>query len=918
MKTTACTRTSAHILVGSIAESAAVEGGSSRARARLRNFKRALAGADRGCATSACLALGLILAIGNPGSAEATSLTYDFGVQGSGTTIVGVPGGENTGITWFSPGFLAAGSILQSVTINVRLDDNPAPSETWASDLNFYVGGLLRIGSDSGWAASVGSADWANGQDSAIGATAIDTKTAGTDWSGDIDLNLATVYLRNAWATATWSGSMTLTYGAAAPTLTWTGADGTSPTQWSTSASVLNWTGGTAYTDGSAVIFDDSVGAGSRTVDISVADVAPASVTFNNTGANTYTLTGTKAITGATKLTKNGNGVLIVSNVNTYNGKTTISAGTLQLGVADALPHGAGKGNVVVDGTLDLNGLSPTLNAVTGTGTVTSSTAGSATLTIGDADTSSTFAGVLQDGSGTVGLTKIGTGTLTLSTMTNTYTGKTIIQAGTLKIGNVNNSDSIQLTNVGVAGPLGMPTGANATIDLWNGVTLLMGSTNPRVNQSTDRTINLADTGPGTVTIKVNDNDTNFTFGAVTATGTGAKLLDLYTGYQGNGDREKMTFNGPISENPGGGPLSLQVTYKTSSGSTSVVNLKEGGTFTGPITLVNGNGVNFAYLTIGGVLTPIFFSNDVTNDFSGSGTLNSGNYAGAISLDTNTILYYNSTAAQTLSGVISGAGSLTKDVAGSTLTLTGNNTYSGATTVKAGVLNIRHNTALGTIAAGTTVASGAALQLQGGITVGSEALALSGTGIAATGALRSISGANIYRGPVTLGGATRINSDADSLTFEVNGITGTNTSLTIGGAGDTTITAPVNLGAASGALTKDGAGLLNIDSGAQTYKTLTTTVGAGTTNVNVALTATGGTNVVANGKLRFGSVSQTLNSLTIGAGSTVTFTSGLASGAFSGGGGKTARLGAATVPEPGTLGLLLVGALGVLARRRRD
>ena len=51
------------------------------------------------------------------------------------------------------------------------------------------------------------------------------------------------------------------------------------------------------------------------------------------------------------------------------------------------------------------------------------------------------------------------------------------------------------------------------------------------------------------------------------------------------------------------------------------------------------------------------------------------------------------------------------------------------------------------------------------------------------------------------------------------------------------------------------------------------------------------------------------------AGSTVTFTSGVAS--FSGG-GKIASLGGnAVVPEPGTLGLLLVGAVGVLNRRRR-
>src|SRR5205814_1031523 len=117
----------------------------------------------------------------------------------------------------------------------------------------------------------------------------------------------------------------------------------------------------------------------------------------------------------------------------------------------------------------------------------------------------------------------------------------------------------------------------------------------------------------------------------------------------------------------------------------------------------------------------------------------------------------------TLSGVIgTTTGTLTKDGAG-TLTLSGVNSYTGATTVSAGVLNIQNNTALGTIAAGTSVTGGAALQLQGGITVGAEALTLNGSGIANDGALRNISGANSYAGDITLGSASRNNSDAGTL-----------------------------------------------------------------------------------------------------------------------------------------------------------
>ena len=60
-------------------------------------------------------------------------------------------------------------------------------------------------------------------------------------------------------------------------------------------------------------------------------------------------------------------------------------------------------------------------------------------------------------------------------------------------------------------------------------------------------------------------------------------------------------------------------------------------------------------------------------------------------------------------------------------------------------------------ATATTVASGAALQLQNDITVGNEALTISVTGLAASpaGVLRNLSGANMYGGPVTMAAASR-------------------------------------------------------------------------------------------------------------------------------------------------------------------
>ena len=72
-----------------------------------------------------------------------------------------------------------------------------------------------------------------------------------------------------------------------------------------------------------------------------------------------------------------------------------------------------------------------------------------------------------------------------------------------------------------------------------------------------------------------------------------------------------------------------------------------------------------------------------------------------------------------------GAGGLIKTGVGA-WTLSGASTYAGVTSVNAGVLAISHADALGTDAAGTSVATGAELRVTGGITVANEAITLNG------------------------------------------------------------------------------------------------------------------------------------------------------------------------------------------------
>ncbi len=223
------------------------------------------------------------------------------------------------------------------------------------------------------------------------------------------------------------------------------------------------------------------------------------------------------------------------------------------------------------------------------------------------------------------------------------------------------------------------------------------------------------------------------------------------------------------------------------------------------------------------------------------------------------LLTINGSSNTSASGIMSGTGGLTKSGAG-TLTLSGANSYTGATTVSAGVLNIQNATGLGTTAAGTTVTSGAALQLQGGIAVGNETLTLNGTGIGSTGALRNISGNNSWAGTITINSTTRINSDSGTLTLDVasgNAITGSNDNLQFGGAGNLTINDVIATG--NGTLTKDGLGTLILNA-ANTYTGLTT-VSAGVLNIRNATglgTAAGGTTVSS------GATLQLQNNITIG------------------------------------------------------
>lgn len=267
---------------------------------------------------------------------------------------------------------------------------------------------------------------------------------------------------------------------------------------------------------------------------------------------------------------------------------------------------------------------------------------------------------------------------------------------------------------------------------------------------------------------------------------------------------------------------------------------------------------------------------------------------------TREVYVTNSAETLTISGSIYGLGGITKEGTGKVV-FSGSNKYGGITKINVGVINAQHSTALGSIAAATEVVGGAALEMQGDISISYEAITLRGYGISNGGALRNISGDNTYGGLITLtsAGGTEISSDSDSLTI-TGGTTG-NFPLVFDGAGDMIFsTAPI---AGSGAITKNGAGTVtynfpNTNSGLLTINAGIILYGVDNALLTGAVTVTGGTLDIATFSDMVGTV--TLGTLDLATG-TITGTTGVISSATW------------TVYQ-GTISAIIAGDMGTLTK----
>ncbi|EDM9840307.1 AIDA autotransporter-like protein ShdA, partial [Salmonella enterica subsp. enterica serovar Altona] len=543
---------------------------------------------------------------------------------------------------------------------------------------------------------------------------------------------------------------------------------------------------------------------------------------------------------GSGQVVKSGDDVLTLSGANSYSGGTLISDGTLVASNVEAL----GTGDVTDDATLELNTGGTFDNAIGGSGNVVKSGADTLTLSgsnsytggttisggtlvasnveaLGTGDVTNNATLELNTGGdfinnigGTGRVEKSGDDTLTLSG-SNTYTGGTLINGGTLVASNVEALGTGDVTD-------------NATLALNTGGTFdnaISGS--GQVVKSGDETLTLSGTN-------------SYTGGTTISGGT---LVATNVEALGSGD---VTDDATLELNTGG-------TFDNAiSGSGQVVksgdkmltlsgaNSYSGGTLISDGTLVASNveALGTGDVTNNATLE-LNTGGDFTNNISGSGqveksgddalTLSGANsYSGGTLISDGTLVASNVEALGTgdvtddatlelntggdFDNAISGSGQVVKS-GDETLTLSGSNTYTGGTLISSGTLVANDVNALGT----GDVTDNAVLELNTG---GDFINSIGGTGrVEKSGdETLTLSGSNTYTGGTTINDGTLVATSVDALG---SGDVTDNATLELNTGGDFTN----NIGG-TGRVEKSGDGTLTL-SGSNTY-TGGTTINDGT------------------------------------------------------------------------------------------
>ena len=450
-------------------------------------------------------------------------------------------------------------------------------------------------------------------------------------------------------------------------------------------AHTLTLAAGTNVINSGGILVGSNVGNNLSTItggDLTGAASSDLIITQNNT-SNDLTISSVIADNSGTNLIKSGDGTVNLATAATYTGETIVGAGKL------VIQNGVASDNFTVNSGSTLEFNTGSGNQILSTGTITG---GGTFVKSGSNDLSLGASGQVQNMSMSGG-------------------GLIHVQGGRLRndYGNGNWDDNLASLTID----------SGASVDLWDspgGITVdaLNGAgniTRYRYGPSSTNVTVGVNGGSGTFSGVISD-DTNYNkYVALVKEGAGEQVLS-----------GANTFHGTTTVSDGTLTLSNSLALQNSVLDTT-------SSISGDAS--NGLKTTVTTLTVGGLIG----DKDLASVF----TTTSGGYDGVTALTLNPNADEHGT--HTYSGVIAdGAAGMTLTKAGSgTQILSGNNTYTGSTTVSAGTLQL-----LGDITSDDlSVASGATLeidttagdqQLNGGTISGDGTLVKSGTGLLMFGA----------------------------------------------------------------------------------------------------------------------------------------------------------------------------------------
>lgn len=719
------------------------------------------------------------------------------------------------------------------------------------------------------------------------------------------DLTISTAVLNNGGSSLTKVGAGTLTLSA---NNTYTGT--TTVAQ------------GTLTVSGSGRLADSSnVVVSGGTYNVSVSDTVNNVTLKNGIIGGSSTLTAASydlqngqvnaILAGSGGLTKNTEGLVLLTGNNTYSGATTINAGSLVVIGRGARIPTASAVNITASGaSLDVSGITESTMTVGSLAGVAGSSVriGAKSFNVGGDNSTTSFNGTLSGTGGS--LVKAGTGVLTLSG-NNTYTGVTTIggTAGGIVV-TANNALGTTAGNTTVASgtSLGLSGGVN-----FSAAETIIGSGTGTA------------TGVGAFTAVqrgfVQSVSGNNTFaGAIQINATGVTRI-------GTQDGSQLTLTGPITA------VSGATVYFRAGGNGDFVTLSNSGNSWNTDTQVfSSASINGGIRLGANNALPISVSIINTAGGGGAGTmLDLAGYnqeMNGLSLNNNTVIISNSnsgsTSVLTLNNAAdktTGVGTVVADGAGKiqliktgsfNQTLQNQNTYTGGTRVDNGTLTLGHATNTlantgavningGTLALGNNTDTVGAVTLTSGNITGSGNSTqgiLTGTGtnydvrsgsisakLAGTVGLdKSTSGTVTLSGNNTYSGLTTVSDGVLNITSTGSLATGGNLSIT--GAGNATF---ANVGQTLGTVSNGNTLNFTAPTGDVTLASL---AGGGTTTFSSNGTATisggisNGTVNAVNGLLAAAVSSGTVNAASLNgaiSGGAVTV-SGLTTGAISGSG----------------------------------